>query len=532
MLFFKLDNWTFFMNIEKLAETYTYNGVVSLKAIEDDIVTLENHIESLNETLNEIRLRGINPTNFTATYVIGEIRASKLRLSSLKVLYKMESNKSTPNDVILNVLGVSAKNANEVNKVVSAADGRKPKPQNFESAELEKSIEDAMVSVKRSENGKIDDIATVITQEHNTVVLTNIIQSNEMDKKINEVNSGTISENIIDSEDTVVLKTETSQKVDRDKQIVTGPVGEWDDTKKSITFKTPFLSPKDRNGMVYSEIIFEGALEDFNKNISEKTNIPEITHHNRHEFITTKLEKTKSDSMKKIVESKNEIIEKLDVAPPLTIDDYYEPYEAKLVQNYEESPYIKNDSLHNYQNESLSEILDSTPNNPNEWITETPNETIVPKEDSTNVYYEECKAKVYDPFYQYDNKIYVSFDLCDYTDMVNTDSITGTFNNKKKTLELTFSDTRDYSHLLFFLNEKNNNKCSFFSRFRKKHKSIIMYVRTEIDGVKNEYRYEFAGCRLIEVFDSQYKSLRESTYYPTSTHEFYAKFKYKNLKIG
>jgi hypothetical protein len=81
------------------------------------------------------------------------------------------------------------------------------------------------------------------------------------------------------------------------------------------------------------------------------------------------------------------------------------------------------------------------------------------------------------------------------------------------------------------LNEKNK-KCGFFERFTKKPKSIIMYVRTETDGILKEYRYEFTSCRLVEVFDSEYKSMRESTYYPTSTHEFYAKFKYKRFKMG
>jgi hypothetical protein len=57
-------------------------------------------------------------------------------------------------------------------------------------------------------------------------------------------------------------------------------------------------------------------------------------------------------------------------------------------------------------------------------------------------------------------------------------------------------------------------------------------VRTEINGIEKEYRYEFIGCRLAEVFDSEYKSMRDSTYYPTATHEFYAKFKYKRLKIS
>ena len=34
---------------DELAESYTYNGAVSIKAIEDDIVILENQLDYLEE---------------------------------------------------------------------------------------------------------------------------------------------------------------------------------------------------------------------------------------------------------------------------------------------------------------------------------------------------------------------------------------------------------------------------------------------------------------------------------------------------
>jgi len=79
---------------------------------------------------------------------------------------------------------------------------------------------------------------------------------------------------------------------------------------------------------------------------------------------------------------------------------------------------------------------------------------------------------------------------------------------------------------------KGTRSARFLVVSEKKGRSIIMYVRTEINGIEKEYRYEFTGCRLVEVFDSDYKSIRESVYYGTSTHEFFAKFKYKRLKIS
>ena len=72
------------MNIfEELAESYTYNGVVSLKALDDDIVTLENQIDSYNATLRELQLRGKK-----VTPLVAKIRDAKIRLSLLKAVYK------------------------------------------------------------------------------------------------------------------------------------------------------------------------------------------------------------------------------------------------------------------------------------------------------------------------------------------------------------------------------------------------------------------------------------------------------------
>jgi hypothetical protein len=217
-------------------------------------------------------------------------------------------------------------------------------------------------------------------------------------------------------------------------------------------------------------------------------------------------------------------IDETETVPFPTIDDFYENESGP---SCEEMPYDENAVVYNYQNNE--ELLDSqevvTSGAPYD-IPGMPGEVVL----SENVDEPE-EVGEYDAFYEYDNKIYVSFDLCGYTDMANTNSITGTFNHKRKTLELTFTDVRDYPIFTFLLNEKNK-KCGFFERFTKKPKSIIMYVRTETDGILKEYRYEFTSCRLVEVFDSEYKSMRESTYYPTSTHEFYAKFKYKRLNIS
>ena len=65
-----------------------HNGVVSLEAIEDDIITLENQIDNLNAVLREAQLRGKNPGP-----VRQRIRDEKVRLSLLKAAFKRESDK-------------------------------------------------------------------------------------------------------------------------------------------------------------------------------------------------------------------------------------------------------------------------------------------------------------------------------------------------------------------------------------------------------------------------------------------------------
>jgi hypothetical protein len=141
------------MNIfEEIAESYTYNGVVSMKALEDDIVTLENQLDSYNATLNELKIRGKK-----TGILVGKIRECKMRLSLLKSVLKREKDKASPDDIIKNVLEVSAKHANETESPETAANNRPPVPQNFEKAEIE-AIDDNENSVAvEMEKFKVSD---------------------------------------------------------------------------------------------------------------------------------------------------------------------------------------------------------------------------------------------------------------------------------------------------------------------------------------------------------------------------------------
>lgn len=492
------------MNIfEELAESYTYNGVVSLKALDDDIVTLENQIDSYSATLRELQLRGKK-----VAPLVAKIRDAKIRLSLLKAVYKKESEKATPDDVILNMLGISANNAKEVNGVKTAADGKEPKPQNFESAELEEVIEETPgVDVKAPENEKVADNEVVITEEDEADMRASVLEDktsddevivideNESEKDLKGLHSALTSE-----DEVIVVRPEVLAKVKQEQE-------------KDADVPGVSVEPLGKEVELVNVPSFQIPAE----KETESIDVEKVTKEQE-----TKPVKT-SDYFLKPIEA--ETAENTEAVPFPTIDDYREPelgpscevtscYEDGIVYNYERGQEPTETQ------EIITDVITEhdTPGTPGEVILNEPQE-------------EPEEVKAYDAFYSQNNKIYVSFDLCGYTNMVNTNTITGTFNEKHKVIELNFSDMRDYPIFAFFMNEKNR-KFTFFDRFVKKPRNIIMYVRTELDGNEKEYRYEFIGCRLVEVFDSEYKSMRDSTYYPTSTHEFYAKFKYKRLKIS
>ena len=500
------------MNIfEELAESYTYNGVVSLKALDDDIVTLENQIDSFNATLKELQLRGKKPGP-----LVGKIRDAKIRLSLLKAVYKKESDKATPDDVILNMLGVSAKHANETPEVKTAASGKKPKPQNFESAELERKIDEPVsVEEKTPVSEKVVDSEIVITKEDEAEMQASVFQG-DVDDETAVMDNNALLEGINEPHNNVKAENEPglleSSISNTDNE--PDPLESLKDKTicKEVEFKevSDIMIPLEKGGKIVdgvSTINIKDKVTDANDNPAQ----PLIQDDG--------LEP--ADINNGATGSETETVENTETVPPPTMDDYLEPASGP---SYEDDCYDKDGIV--YSDENRPELTDTEVIINAETACD-PSETVIDTEDIR-----ECEdAKVYDMFYNPDNKIYVSFDLYDYTNLVNTNSITGLFNEKYKTLELTFTDMRDYPLLLFFLNERNK-KCAFFSRFGKKGRSIIMYVRTEIDGVEKEYRYEFTGCRLVEVFGPDYKSMQESVYYGTSTYEFFAKFKYKRLKIS
>ena len=170
------------MNIfEEIAESYTYNGIVSIKALEDDIVTMENQLYAYNETLTELKIRGKKPG-----ILVGKIRECKMRLSLLKAVLKREKDKASPDDIIKNMLEISAKHANETESPETAANNRPPVPQNFEKAEIEAvddnedsvaiemekfKVSDEVYDLTKATKEEIDEFYATLTSDDTVFVL-------------------------------------------------------------------------------------------------------------------------------------------------------------------------------------------------------------------------------------------------------------------------------------------------------------------------------------------------------------------------
>lgn len=171
------------MNIfEEIAESYTYNGAVSIKALEDDIVTMENQLDSYNATLNELKIRGKK-----TGILVGKIRDCKMHLSLLKAVLKREKDKASPDDIIKNMLGISAKDANETERPETAANNRPPIPQNFEKAEIESvdnedfvvvemekfKVSDEVYDLTMADKEELDEFYATLTSDDTVFVLKN-----------------------------------------------------------------------------------------------------------------------------------------------------------------------------------------------------------------------------------------------------------------------------------------------------------------------------------------------------------------------
>ena len=523
------------MNIfEEIGQSYTYNGSVSLKALEDDIVTLENQIDSYNATLREIQMRGKK-----SLPLVEKIRDAKIRLSLLKAVYRRESDKATPDDVIMNMLGLSAKNAKETESPGTAADKKEPVQQNFEKAEIE--IVDDDKDSNAVEGDMIADKEIVVENdgpEKETKDDVTIETDNQEDALPN-AQLETITETDYKVVEEVVKKENEHQSVNKEDDTmpehnVVKPEISFDKESGIVTIgKTPeshceYFIPKDEKNKEEDKKTVEMEKFKVSDNVYDltKASIEEFA-----EFYTI----LKSDDEIKVVNDDEVVGAENEVptidCPPPTIDDYLEPVEnEEIIMNINDE-YMEHKSV-----EYVNEVSENAENKAAEYSKEPEIQEVKATVTENNGEPEEDSFEVFEPFSDEKTSLVASLCLTDVTDLVNTMRVYGTMNPEKKLLNIRFVDIRDYEVFVKLLKEREEERHCIFKRFGKKRRSIFMYVTASVGDSTQNYKYEFTNCRITEVVDSEYasKMSMEGSYIPfedCSYHNCGVTFKYKKLKI-
>ena len=523
------------MNIfEEITESYTYNGTVSIKALEDDIVTLENQIDRYNATLREIQLRGKK-----SSVLIEKIRDAKMRLSLLRAVLKREKDKASPDDIIKNMLGISAKDANETETPASAASNKTPIPQNFEKAEIEivneeedsTAIEDETKSEKEViaedvKNEKIGEDDIVIEKEKQNEVASEAkvdgIEKNDSEI-IEETHEKTEEHEVILNKADIISEHSVVKPgviINQETGIVT--------VSKTLENQTEYFIPENEKNKD-EEIKKTVEMEKY-KVSDDDYNLTKATKEELAEFYAT----LKSDNTIQVTENE-EIVEKdnevpdIDCPPP-TIDDYTERIDGPEILTYDTDEGKSFESVEVFEEPPIKEnnIISS------EEINEDTYDSIAFAQLTEKDLKEYDMDTVYEPFPKDEDRIYASFDLCEITDRVNTLYVTGVIIPDKKKLRVTFFDLRDYEIFYTLLKKYEKEKCNIFKWFKKNLPSIFMTVTNNICGKVAKYEYVFSGCRIVEVEDTPYgfkdpHNIMETNGTETGIHNCCVTFKYKKL---
>lgn len=491
LAYLNVDKKNKIMNIfEEIAERYTYNGVVSLKALDDDIVTLENQIDSWHATLNELRLRGKN-----SSIIVEKIRDGKIRLSLLRAVYKRESDKTAPDDVIAGMLGISAKNANEVETPGTAADNKEPVQQNFEKAEIEvvdeSKTEPTSVNEEKTSESVVSNSVTVesLNKDDDKVVIKNHIWEEPKPEAIPEVPSKSY-------DDSVLVKNEK----EREEEAMTYPMEEMSKMSEGVIVGPD--NPKKED---------------------------------------TKVIKNVADASKEVKSVKVKAEDTLkDASETVTVENYTEvAADPECVSHYNLSgPVLKNAPETSQKNLSVITEVEHQEAENDDKIIEPYNESFsVDTRVTTNDSDSDMDFDVFEPFSKEEARIVESADLFNVTDMANTMYVYTRADFKKRLLQVRFVDIRDYGVFVELLKQREEERCNFLKRLLKKPQSIFIYVTTVVNSKEKTYKYEFTDCKLVDAFDDEYASkayidfISDPYTCSTNCHNCGVTFKYKKLII-
>lgn len=483
------------MNIfEEIAESYTYNGVVSLKALEDDIVTLENQIDSYNSTLNELRLRGKKSST-----LIEKIRDAKMRLSLLKAVLKKEKDKASPDDIIKNMLGISAKNANETEMPGTAADKKEPVLQNFEKAEAETTASDKENASVEVENIPENDIVVEGVKDDSLNVPNDIL--NEA-SQINDTVSVSGGKNVEESEVEVVIENTIAVKD-------CPSIVSHDDVETNPAFDVAMAERLNDDGRnIIQTEQNQNDLKDYDVPVNEENC---ETDKKSAELEKYKVAEDTYDLKDASVEELNEFF------PLLNADDtVFVTKDDEVIKNETEIP--NNDCPSPTMDDYFEPVNDAEATDySDDKMAEC--ELIGGEKEEPNSDFD-----TYQAFYNNRLEIASSIDLCGVTDMVNTMYVCGNIEYEKNLLFIRFPDIRDYDVFIKLVNDFEDARYNPLKMIGKKRGSIFMYVTVKTYDSIKKYKFEFTKCRLKNVVESEHHG-------PADFHMCEATFKYKKLII-
>ena len=488
------------MNIfEELEENYTYNGEISVKAVEDDMALIVSQLEAYELALQDTRLRE------KARASLGKkVRDLKLNLSLLKAFKKRISAAPAKNDAITGMILESARGAKEVESPGTAAEGKEPHVQDFEKSEVEDAYE------------AVEDTDAVISEEERAEdVIT------EKDEAV-EVKTGDLAYEEVSEDSRAVEEEKSDVGPELNTNVTQAEAIESESDKKIYS-----ISINDETGNVIIEQYSTPSHADYfiPKKEEEADNItyPAEPMDNMAETVPASkaIELLKGDAdAADIGNVEKEEYDEHEYPPPPTIDDYLEPVD---IQTGEPAYFDEEDSVDTVcaEPEDVSDNRDCVVVRD---VAASQNDVVIEnKVDSDDFCF-----PVYNAFErEIEDEIYSSFDLSPYTNMVNTNTVTGVFDNDRKILEVTFFNTRDYSVFVELLKKKKPRLLSFL----EKPKSIFMDVHERHGDEEIIYHYEFAGCRLKKLIDTRYPPKDEHGVLNTVSHECTAVFKYKKLKL-
>lgn len=521
----------FGMNIlDELLESYTFKGVISTKAIEDDIVTLENQIDSYNATLNEIRIRRMNDQP-----IVSKIREAKIHLSLLKAAQKRAANKVAQDEIILDMLGVSANEAKEAKIPETAASGKEPLPQDFKTAEYE-TVQETEIdpeAIRVKTEGK--DYKIVIEE---APLLGDTPANIEVERKNPEKTAATyeyetapetMDEANIDLEGLPNDGGPIIQDVDYDEM---GEIVYNSDEVFPEYFSTAEAAPMEEREVEVRPIEQISSLE-----FHEAIDAEEEAQVKDSETVRSTPAGNDTDAHipeveEKIEEKENELINK-EIDKKIT--------DKKIVMHMAKQATQSDAGIIEGPNSIENGNLDA-PVIPNDGpgggyvptpIVTDPIDTDLHPVDSPVVNSGSTgqggdTTVVTPPFTDEEpDKIYTSVDLRAFTKLPNSNNVSAAYDPKERTIDVFIEEIKDYPIFMTLL--KQYKRCSLTSKNRE---TIFMTVTTKVGKTVKKYNYEFRGCKLIGVQESQLcseydSSLKDYCHY----HGCVATFKYKKLVI-